>query len=89
MTPGPLFIISKRPKSINTVWLFVLIEIIHIEIGVYDFYRAAASCHQKFRECVRNPHFRIFAYLMAVILSVTLLLIFSIFWTKQFFWGMG
>lgn len=45
--------------------------------------------HYSLRECVRNPHFRIFAYLMAVILSVTLLLIFSIFWTKQFFWGMG
>nr|XP_044989133.1 E3 ubiquitin-protein ligase RNF183 isoform X1 [Jaculus jaculus]XP_044989134.1 E3 ubiquitin-protein ligase RNF183 isoform X1 [Jaculus jaculus] len=45
--------------------------------------------HYSLRECVRNPHFRIFAYLMAVILSVTLLLIFSIFWTKQFFWGVG
>ncbi|XP_027256130.1 E3 ubiquitin-protein ligase RNF183 [Cricetulus griseus] len=45
--------------------------------------------HYSLRECIRNPHFRIFAYLMAVILSVTLLLIFSIFWTKQFFWGVG
>ncbi|KAM6170260.1 E3 ubiquitin-protein ligase RNF183 [Rhynchocyon petersi] len=45
--------------------------------------------HYSLRECSRNPQFRIFAYLMAVILSVTLLLIFSIFWTKQFLWGMG
>ncbi|KAM7324889.1 hypothetical protein ACRRTK_017194 [Alexandromys fortis] len=36
-----------------------------------------------------NPHCRTFVYLMAAILSGTLLLIFSIFWTKQFFWGMG
>nr|XP_008261466.2 E3 ubiquitin-protein ligase RNF183 isoform X1 [Oryctolagus cuniculus] len=41
------------------------------------------------RRCFRNPQFRIFAYLMAVILSVTLLLIFSIFWTRQFLWGVG
>ncbi|XP_014441060.1 WD repeat-containing protein 31 isoform X2 [Tupaia chinensis] len=41
------------------------------------------------RECFRNPQFRVFAYLMAVILSVALLLIFSIFWTKQFLWGVG
>nr|XP_055157974.1 E3 ubiquitin-protein ligase RNF183 isoform X1 [Nyctereutes procyonoides] len=45
--------------------------------------------HYSPRECFRNPQFRIFAYLMAVILSVTLLLIFSIFWTKQFLWGVG
>ncbi|XP_020015927.1 E3 ubiquitin-protein ligase RNF183 [Castor canadensis] len=45
--------------------------------------------HYSLRECFRNPQFRIFAYLMAVILSVTLLLIFSIFWTKQFLWGVG
>nr|XP_048315220.1 E3 ubiquitin-protein ligase RNF183 [Myodes glareolus] len=45
--------------------------------------------HYSLRECTRNPHFRTFTYLMAVILSGTLLLIFSIFWTKQFFWGMG
>ncbi|XP_040860626.1 E3 ubiquitin-protein ligase RNF183 [Ochotona curzoniae] len=41
------------------------------------------------RECFRNPQLRLFAYLLAVILSVTLLLIFSIFWTKQFLWGVG
>ncbi|EMP28376.1 hypothetical protein UY3_14558 [Chelonia mydas] len=41
------------------------------------------------RQCIRNPQFRIFAYLMAIILTVTLLLIFSIFWTKQFLWGIG
>ncbi|XP_019365938.1 PREDICTED: RING finger protein 183 [Gavialis gangeticus] len=41
------------------------------------------------RECLRNPQFRIFAYVMAIILSVMLLLIFSIFWTKQFLWGVG
>ncbi|XP_054979721.1 E3 ubiquitin-protein ligase RNF183 isoform X1 [Sorex araneus] len=45
--------------------------------------------HYSLRECFRNPQFRIFAYLMAVILSVTLLLILSIFWTKQFLWGVG
>ncbi|XP_013001355.1 E3 ubiquitin-protein ligase RNF183 [Cavia porcellus] len=43
--------------------------------------------HYSLRECFCNHQFRIFAYLMAVILSVTLLLIFSIFWTKQFLWG--
>ncbi|XP_054440900.1 E3 ubiquitin-protein ligase RNF183 [Pteronotus mesoamericanus] len=47
------------------------------------------SSHYSLREYFRNPQFRIFAYLMAVILSVTLLLIFSIFWTKQFLWSMG
>ncbi|XP_061460149.1 E3 ubiquitin-protein ligase RNF183 [Rhineura floridana] len=36
-----------------------------------------------------NPQLRIFTYLMAVILSVSLLLIFSTFWTRQFFWGWG
>ncbi|XP_019396092.1 PREDICTED: RING finger protein 183 [Crocodylus porosus] len=45
--------------------------------------------HSTLRECLRNPQFRIFAYVMAIILSVTLLLIFSIFWTKQFLWGVG
>ncbi|XP_020821317.1 E3 ubiquitin-protein ligase RNF183 [Phascolarctos cinereus] len=45
--------------------------------------------HLSLRECFRNPQFRIFTYLMAVILSVALLLIFSIFWTKQFVWGAG
>ncbi|KAF7241021.1 hypothetical protein EYD10_12323 [Varanus komodoensis] len=41
------------------------------------------------RECARNAQLRIFAYLTAVILVVTLLLIISIFWTKQFFGGSG
>nr|XP_058927561.1 E3 ubiquitin-protein ligase RNF183 isoform X1 [Kogia breviceps] len=41
------------------------------------------------RGCFRNPQFRTFAYLLAVILSAALLLIFSIFWTKQFFGGVG
>ncbi|KAJ6652057.1 hypothetical protein lerEdw1_015260 [Lerista edwardsae] len=41
------------------------------------------------RECARNPQLRIFTYLMAVILSVTVMLIFSVFWTKQFFGGWG
>ncbi|XP_004712591.1 E3 ubiquitin-protein ligase RNF183 [Echinops telfairi] len=50
---------------------------------------ASIPSHYSLRECVRNPQFRIFAYLLAVILSVLLLLIFSIFWTKQFLWGMG
>ncbi|XP_036914964.1 E3 ubiquitin-protein ligase RNF183 isoform X1 [Sturnira hondurensis] len=47
------------------------------------------SSHYSLRECFHNPQFRMFAYLMAVILSVTLLLIFSIFWTKQFVWSVG
>lgn len=41
------------------------------------------------RECARNPQLRIFTYLMAVILSVTLVLVFSVFWTRQFFGGWG
>ncbi|XP_025138041.1 E3 ubiquitin-protein ligase RNF183 isoform X1 [Bubalus bubalis] len=41
------------------------------------------------RECFRNPHFRIFAYMMAVILCGTVLFIFSIFCTRRFFWGVG
>uniref|UniRef100_A0ABM5F5D9 E3 ubiquitin-protein ligase RNF183 n=1 Tax=Pogona vitticeps TaxID=103695 RepID=A0ABM5F5D9_9SAUR len=42
------------------------------------------------RECARNPQLRIFTYLMAIILSMTVLLIFSVFWTKQFLgWGGG
>lgn len=45
--------------------------------------------HTSLRECARNPQLRIFTYLMAIILSITFLLIFSIFWTKQFLWGMG
>lgn len=45
--------------------------------------------HSPLHECARNPQVRIFMYLMAVILSVTLLLIFSAFWTKQFIWGWG
>ncbi|XP_004269368.2 E3 ubiquitin-protein ligase RNF183 isoform X1 [Orcinus orca] len=48
-----------------------------------------SSNHDSLRGCFRNPQFRIFAYLLAVILSVSLLLIFSIFWTKQFFGGVG
>ncbi|XP_026568002.1 probable E3 ubiquitin-protein ligase RNF183 [Pseudonaja textilis] len=41
------------------------------------------------RECIRNPHLRIFTYLMVIILSVTLLLVFSVFWTKNYFPGLG
>ncbi|XDA71784.1 hypothetical protein R6Z07F_002071 [Ovis aries] len=41
------------------------------------------------RECFRNPHFRIFAYTMAVILCGTVLFIFSIFCTRRFFLGVG
>lgn len=47
---------------------------------------SAIHSHCSPRECFHNPQFRIFAYLMAVILSITLLLVFSIFWTKQFLW---
>ncbi|XP_078496995.1 E3 ubiquitin-protein ligase RNF183 [Lissotriton helveticus] len=39
--------------------------------------------------CFHNPQFRLFAYVMATIVSVTLLLIFSIFWTRKFLWGVG
>ncbi|XP_053329625.1 E3 ubiquitin-protein ligase RNF183-like [Spea bombifrons] len=42
-----------------------------------------------FRHCLRNPQFRMFAYLMMTMLVVSLLLIFSIFWTRKFFWGPG
>ncbi|XP_063172443.1 E3 ubiquitin-protein ligase RNF183 [Candoia aspera] len=49
----------------------------------------AVPGHSLLRECVRNPQLRIFTYLMVIILSVTLLLIFSIFWTRHFFSGMG
>ncbi|XP_007420640.1 probable E3 ubiquitin-protein ligase RNF183 [Python bivittatus] len=41
------------------------------------------------RECIRNPQLRIFTYLTVIILSVTLLLVFSIFWTRRFFSGLG
>ncbi|XP_066223481.1 E3 ubiquitin-protein ligase RNF183 isoform X1 [Saccopteryx leptura] len=47
------------------------------------------SSHYSRRECCHNPQSRMFTYLIAVILSVTLLLIFSIFWTNQFFWSVG
>ncbi|KAM8801070.1 E3 ubiquitin-protein ligase RNF183 isoform 2-T3 [Rhynchonycteris naso] len=47
------------------------------------------SSHYSHRECCHNPQSRIFTYLIAVILSVTLLLIFSIFWTNQFLWSVG
>ncbi|XP_069465920.1 E3 ubiquitin-protein ligase RNF183 [Ambystoma mexicanum] len=39
--------------------------------------------------CFHDPQFRLFAYVMATILSVTLLLIFSIFWTRKLLWGVG
>ncbi|XP_075761343.1 E3 ubiquitin-protein ligase RNF183 [Pelodiscus sinensis] len=41
------------------------------------------------QQCLRNPQLRTFAYLMAVILGVTLLLIVFIFGPKQFPWGIG
>lgn len=41
------------------------------------------------RECLQDPELPVGAYLMAAILSVTLLFIFSIFWAKQFLWSMG
>ncbi|XP_029469465.1 E3 ubiquitin-protein ligase RNF183 [Rhinatrema bivittatum] len=50
---------------------------------------ATIPSHSSLCHCFRNPQFRIFLYLMATMLSVTLLLIFSIFWTRRFLWGMG
>lgn len=47
------------------------------------------TSHYSLRGCFHNPKFRIIAYLMAAILSVTLLLIFFILWTKHFFWDVG
>ncbi|XP_074871939.1 E3 ubiquitin-protein ligase RNF183 [Carettochelys insculpta] len=38
---------------------------------------------------LRNPQVRVFAYLMGVILGMLLLLLFSLFWAKQFPWGVG
>ncbi|XP_053552136.1 E3 ubiquitin-protein ligase RNF183 [Bombina bombina] len=43
------------------------------------------SLHQ----CVRNPQFRMFTYLMLTMLIVSLLLIFSVFWTRKYLWGPG
>ncbi|KAM8933724.1 E3 ubiquitin-protein ligase RNF183 [Pelodytes ibericus] len=42
-----------------------------------------------FRQCLRNPQLRMFLYLMMTMLIVSLLLIFSIFWTRKFLWGPG
>ncbi|XP_063287839.1 E3 ubiquitin-protein ligase RNF183 [Pelobates fuscus] len=42
-----------------------------------------------YRQCLHNPQFRIFLYLMTTMLVVSLLLIFSIFWTRKFLWGPG
>ncbi|XP_065757592.1 E3 ubiquitin-protein ligase RNF183 isoform X2 [Muntiacus reevesi] len=50
---------------------------------------APVPSHHSLRECFRNPHFRIFAYMMAVVLCGTVLFIFSIFCTRRFFWGLG
>ncbi|XP_068105960.1 E3 ubiquitin-protein ligase RNF183 [Hyperolius riggenbachi] len=37
--------------------------------------------------CFRNPQFRMFSYLMVTMLVISLLLIFSIFWTRKMLWG--
>ncbi|MEE6504752.1 hypothetical protein FKM82_005331 [Ascaphus truei] len=42
-----------------------------------------------FRQCLQNPQFRMFTYLMITILGVTLLLLFSVFWTRKVLWGPG
>uniref|UniRef100_A0A8D0DK13 Ring finger protein 183 n=1 Tax=Salvator merianae TaxID=96440 RepID=A0A8D0DK13_SALMN len=41
--------------------------------------------HSLLRECARNPQLRIFTYVMAIIISMTLLLIFGVLWAKQIF----
>ncbi|XP_075041549.1 E3 ubiquitin-protein ligase RNF183 isoform X2 [Mixophyes fleayi] len=41
-----------------------------------------SSCH-----CFQNPQFRMFSYLMITMVIVTMLLIFSIFWTRKLLWG--
>ncbi|XP_044124541.1 E3 ubiquitin-protein ligase RNF183-like [Bufo gargarizans] len=38
-------------------------------------------------QCLRNPQFRMFSYLMVTMLLVSMLLIFSIFWTRKLLWG--
>ncbi|XP_063791609.1 E3 ubiquitin-protein ligase RNF183 [Pseudophryne corroboree] len=40
-------------------------------------------------QCLRNPQFRMFSYLMITMLIVSMLLIFSIFWTRKLLWGPG
>ncbi|KAM4697175.1 E3 ubiquitin-protein ligase RNF183 [Rhinophrynus dorsalis] len=40
-------------------------------------------------QCLYNPQYRMFTYLMVLILTVTVFLIFSIFWTRKFIWGPG
>lgn len=40
-------------------------------------------------QCFHNPQFRMFSYLMITMLVVSLLLIFSIFWTRKMLWGPG
>ncbi|XP_040180254.1 E3 ubiquitin-protein ligase RNF183 [Rana temporaria] len=40
-------------------------------------------------QCLHNPQFRMFSYLMITMLVVSLLLIFSIFWTRKMFLGPG
>ncbi|KAM4665000.1 E3 ubiquitin-protein ligase RNF183-like [Discoglossus pictus] len=42
-----------------------------------------------FGQCLRNPQFRMFTYLMLTMLVVSLLLIFSVFWTRKYLWGPG
>ncbi|XP_073496655.1 E3 ubiquitin-protein ligase RNF183-like [Phyllobates terribilis] len=40
-------------------------------------------------QCLRNPQFRMFSYMMMTMLVVSMLLIFSIFWTRKLLWGPG
>ncbi|XP_056394674.1 E3 ubiquitin-protein ligase RNF183 [Hyla sarda] len=40
-------------------------------------------------QCLRNPQFRMFSYMMMSMLVVSMLLIFSIFWTRKLLWGPG
>ncbi|KAM5146236.1 E3 ubiquitin-protein ligase RNF183 isoform 1-T2 [Mantella aurantiaca] len=40
-------------------------------------------------QCFHNPQFRMFSYLMITMLVVSLLLIFSIFWSRKVLWGPG
>uniref|UniRef100_A0A8C5R6A4 Ring finger protein 183 n=1 Tax=Leptobrachium leishanense TaxID=445787 RepID=A0A8C5R6A4_9ANUR len=39
--------------------------------------------------CLRNPQLRMFLYLMTTMLVVSLVLIFSVFWTRRLFLGPG
>uniref|UniRef100_H3B9S2 Ring finger protein 183 n=2 Tax=Latimeria chalumnae TaxID=7897 RepID=H3B9S2_LATCH len=48
----------------------------------------ATTGHGSFRECCRSPQFRTFTYVMVTMFGITVLLIISLFWTRQLLWGL-